>query len=402
MSTPAPSRRSGRLRRWSVRIGAVLVLGLVAFLIITRPEHHPTPKPRSKEDAMQAIIYREYGDPGVLHLEPVAKPVPVEGKVLIEVHAAAANPLDWHYLHGTPYVMRLGSGWTRPADERVGVDVAGRVVAVGPGVTRFKAGDEVFGTSPGSFAEYSVGSERRLALKPPALTYEQAAAVPVAAITALQGLRDKGAVKPGQRVLINGASGGVGTFAVQIAKVLGAHVTGVCSTRNLALVRSLGSDAVVDYTREDFTRGDNKYDIVLDLVGNRGLSDVRRILTPTGIYVLIGGGGPNDGRIIGPFAKVIGAAAYSAMYDQSYSMMLADITPHDLELIGGWIASGRVRSVIDRRYPLSEAPDALRYLETGRARGKVIVVVRPDEAVRALATAAATTSPAPASPTPGT
>ena len=328
---------------------------------------------------MQAIIYREYGDAGVLHLEPVAKPVPAAGQVLIEVHAAAANPLDWHYLHGTPYVMRLESGWTRPADERVGVDVAGRVVAIGPGVTRFKAGDEVFGTSPGSFAEFSLGSERRLALKPAALTFEQAAAVPVAAITALQGLRDKGAVRPGQRVLINGASGGVGTFAVQIAKLLGAKVTGVCSTRNVALVRSLGADDVIDYTRDDFTRGANKYDVVLDLVGNRDLSEIRRVLTPKGTYVLIGGGGPNDGRIIGPLAKALGAAAYSAMYDQRFSMMLASIEPRDLELLGGWIAAGRVRPVIDRRYALSEVPDALRYLETGHARGKVIVLVRPTD-----------------------
>jgi NADPH:quinone reductase-like Zn-dependent oxidoreductase len=275
--------------------------------------------------------------------------------------------------------MRLESGWTRPADERVGVDVAGRVVAVGPGVTRFKAGDEVFGTSPGAFAEFSLASERRLALKPPALTFEQAAAVPVAAITALQGLRDKGAVRPGQRVLINGASGGVGTFAVQIAKLLGAKVTGVCSTRNVALVRSLGADEVIDYTRDDFTRGVDKYDVVLDLVGNRDLSEIRRVLTPTGTYVLIGGGGPNDGRIIGPFAKALGAAAYSAMYDQRFSMMLASIEPRDLELLGGWIAAGRVRPVIDRRYTLREVPDALRYLETGHARGKVIVLVRPTD-----------------------
>lgn len=337
---------------------------------------------------MQAILYREYGDPSVLKLEQVARPEPAAGKVLIEVHAAAANPLDWHYLLGTPYLMRLQSGWTRPADERLGVDVAGRVVAVGPDVTRFKPGDAVFGASTGAFAEYAVGSEKRLASIPPGMTFEQAASVPIAAITALQGLRDKGAVKPGQRVLINGASGGVGTFAVQIAKLLGAEVTGVCSTRNLELVRGLGADHVVDYTRDDFTRDAGRYDLVLDLVGNRDLSDVRRALTPKGTYVLIGGGGPNEGRVIGPFAKVLGAAVYSAIYDQHFSMMLASIEPRDLEQLAAWIVAGRLRPVIDRRYTLREVPDALRYLETGRARGKVIIDVRaPQDPATAAAAA---------------
>jgi len=328
---------------------------------------------------MQAIVYREYGDPTVMHLEQVARPTPAAGKVLIEVHAAAANPLDWHYLLGTPYLMRLQSGWTRPADPRLGVDVAGRVVAVGAGVTRFKPGDAVFGAGAGAFAEYVVGSEKRLASMPAELTFEQAAAVPVAALTALQGLRDKGAVKPGQHVLINGASGGVGTFAVQFAKLLGADVTGVCSTRNVELVRGLGADRVIDYTRDDFTRGAARYDVVLDLVGNRDLADIRRAMTPKGTYVLIGGGGPNEGRVIGPFAKILGMVIYSALYDQKFSMMLASIEPRDLELIGGWIAAGRIRPVIDRRYTLREVPDALRYLETGRARGKVIIEVRTSQ-----------------------
>jgi len=257
---------------------------------------------------MKAIVYYDYGPPDVLRLADVDKPLPREKQVLVRIRAAAANPLDWHYVRGTPFLMRMDSGFRNPKDSSVGVDMAGEVVAVGSSVTQFKPGDQVFGTVNGAFAEYALTTEGRIAPKPANLTFEQAAAVPVAALTALQGLRDKGRIQPGQKVLINGASGGVGTFAVQIAKSLGAEVTGICSTRNVELVRSLGADHVIDYTQEDFTRGTGKYDVILDNVGNRSLSEYRRVLGPAGTYVMIGAGGPNDGRWIGPFGKVIQAA----------------------------------------------------------------------------------------------
>jgi NADPH:quinone reductase-like Zn-dependent oxidoreductase len=265
----------------------------------------PTPASAAEPATMTAIRYTEYGTSEVLRVESVPRPEPGDDQVLIEVHAAAVNPLDWHYMRGTPYVMRLDTGIGAPKDPKVGVDVAGRVRAVGSSVTRFKPGDEVFGSGPGAFAEFVLASENRIVHKPPALTFAQAAAVPVAAVTALQGLRDKGRLQRGEHVLINGASGGVGTFAIQIAKAMGTQVTAVCSGRNVAMVRALGADHVIDYTRADFTRGRQRYDVVLDLVGNRSLFDVRRVLEPDGRHVLIGGGGPDDGRWLGPVTKMI-------------------------------------------------------------------------------------------------
>ena len=324
---------------------------------------------------MQAIRHDEYGTSKVLRLVSVPRPVPGEHQVLLEVRAAALNPVDWHFMRGTPYVMRLESGLFEPEDPKVGVDVAGRVVAVGSNVTRFKPGDDVFGTAPGAFAQYALATETKLVRKPANLSFEQAAAVPVSALTALQGLRDKGGVRAGESVLINGASGGVGTFAVQIARTMGLHVTGVCSGRNVARVRALGAEHVIDYTREDFTRGNRRYDVVLDLVGNRGLLEVRRVMKPGGRFVLIGGGGPNDGRWIGPFGKVLHAMLLDPFVDQEFSMLLAKIDARDLEHLAGLLRAGAIVPVIDRRYPLAQVPAAVDYLERGRARGKVIIDV---------------------------
>jgi NADPH:quinone reductase-like Zn-dependent oxidoreductase len=259
----------------------------------------------------------------------------------------------------------------------LGVDFAGTVEAVGKNVTQYKPGDDVFGGRDGAFAQYvcrrAVGS---VALKPAGLTFEQAASINIAGITALQGVRDKGKVQPGQKVLINGASGGVGTFAVQLAKNFGAEVTGVCSTHNVELVQSLGADHVIDYTKEDFTKGDQKYDVILDNVGNHSLSECRRVLTPNGIYVLIGGGGVNEQGFVGVLGKALNAAVYSRFVKQKMGIMMADPSPKDLTLLADMIQSGKIKPVIDRTYKsLSEVPDAIRYLEQGHARGKVVITV---------------------------
>ena len=246
---------------------------------------------------MKAIVYHNYGSAEVLKLEEIEKPAPGEKEVLISVRAAAVNPLDWHYIRGTPGFIRLIIGLGKPKSPRLGVDVAGHVQAVGAQANQFKPGDEVYGTCRGAFAEYACAPESTLALKPASVTFEQAAAVPIAALTALQSLRDKAGIQAGQKLLINGAAGGVGTFAVQMAKWLGAEVTGVCSARNAELVRSLGADRAIDYTREDFTRGAQRYDAILECVGNHSFSACRRVLNPKGIYVGVGGGGPDNGTL---------------------------------------------------------------------------------------------------------
>ncbi|MGD1147512.1 MAG: NAD(P)-dependent alcohol dehydrogenase [Thermoanaerobaculaceae bacterium] len=263
---------------------------------------------------MKAIVYTEYGPPDVLRFTEVAKPTPNDDEVLIRIRAASVNPFDWHYMRGTPYVVRTTAGLRRPKVIRLGVDVAGQIEAVGKNVIQFQPGDDVFGTCKGAFAEYGCASEGALVLKPVSVTFEQAAAVPVAAFTALQGLRDKGRIQPGQKVLINGAAGGVGTFAVQIAKVFGAEVTGVCSTRNLDMVRSIGADHVMDYTQEDFTASGQRYDLMFDSVGNRSLSDCRRALTAEGNLVLVGG--PNKGRWLGPLTGMLKAVVLSRFVGQ--------------------------------------------------------------------------------------
>ncbi len=322
---------------------------------------------------MKAIVYCDYGSPDVLKLEDIEKPAAGDDQVLVRVRAASVNPLDWHYMRGTPYFMRLGTGLRKPKVTRLGVDVAGTVEAVGKNVTQFKAGDEVFGRGTGAFAEYVTTPERVLVRKPKNMTFEQAASVPIAAITALQALRDKGKVQPGQKVLINGASGGVGTFAVQIAKSLGAHVTGVSSTRNVELVRSIGADQVIDYTREDFTQGEQRYDVIVDMVGNHSLSAFRRVLEPKGIYVMVGG--PTTGRWIAPLDRVAQVFVYSAFVDQELVFLPANINKEDLTILREFMEAGKLTPVIDRRYKLNEVPEAIRYLEEGHARGKVVISV---------------------------
>src|SRR5947199_6652306 len=328
---------------------------------------------------MKAIVYCDYGLAN-LKLEEVEKPVPNDDQILVRVRAASVNPYDWHFIEGTPKIMRaMGVGLRKPKDTRVGVDFAGTVEAVGKNPAaagQFKPGDEVFGGKGGAFADYVCPrAGRAVALKPANITFEQAASVNIAGITALQALRDKGKVQSGQKVLINGASGGVGTFAVQIAKSLGADVTGVCSTRNVDLVRSLGADHVIDYTKEDFAKGAERYDVILDNVPNHSLSECRRILNPKGKYVMIGGGGPNDNRWIGPFGRVIQTLVASPFVSQKMGMMMAELKKSDLTILGDMMQSGKVKPVIDRQYKLSELPAAIAYLEEGHARGKVIITV---------------------------
>jgi NADPH:quinone reductase-like Zn-dependent oxidoreductase len=329
-------------------------------------------------EQMKAIVSTEFGPPEVLRLEEIDRPVIKEdNQVLVRVRAAAVNPLDWHEVRGTPYFARaMGMGWRTPKNPKRGVDFAGDVVAVGKGVTKFKPGDAVFGVAPGSLAEYAWARETRIALKPESLSYEDAAAVPVAAVTALQSLRDAGKLEAGQKVLINGASGGVGTYGVQIAKAMGAEVTAVCSGRNAELVRSLGADHVIDYTKEDLAERPERYDLVIDNVGNRSLGDMRSVLADDGTFVLIGGGGPDDMTwgfgFVGGMIKRKVAGWFT---DQTLTFMIASVKTADLEYLAGLMTEGKVKSVIDRRYPLAQTPDAIRYLETGRARGKVVINV---------------------------
>ncbi|HET9856741.1 MAG TPA: NAD(P)-dependent alcohol dehydrogenase [Chthoniobacterales bacterium] len=333
-------------------------------------------KGAAPSNPMKAIVYCDYGLKN-LKLEDIEKPVPGDDQILVKVHAASINPYDWHFIEGTPYIMRMmGVGLRKPKDTRIGVDFAGTVEAVGKNVTKFKPGDDVFGGRAGAFAEYVCRrADGAVALKPASITFEQAASVNIAGITALQALRDKGKVQPGQKVLINGASGGVGTFAVQIAKSFGADVTGVCSTRNVDLVRSLGADHVVDYTKEDFAKGTERYDVILDNVPNHSLSECRHVLNPQGKYVMIGGGGPNDSRWVGPFGRVIHTLLLSPFISQKMGMMMADANQNDLTILADMIQSGKVKPVIDRTYKLSEVPAAIAYLEEGHARGKVVITV---------------------------
>lgn len=325
---------------------------------------------------MKAFVFPRYGSPDVLECIEVDKPTPNEDQVLVKIQTASANPLDWHRMRADPFIVRLDEGFRKPKDPQIGADIAGRVEAVGSNVTQFKVGDEVFGDiGAGGFAEYALTKANNLALKPANVSFEDVAAVPVAALTALQGLRDKGQIKAGQKVLINGASGGVGTYAVQIAKSYGAEVTGVCSTRNLELVRSIGADHVIDYTKEDFTKKGQRYDLILDAVGNCSFAAYRRTLTPNGICVVAGF--TTLPRML--FHVVLLGSIASKFGNKKIGTMLADIEQKDLELLAELLESGKVTSVIDRRYPFSEMPEAIRYLETGRARGKVIINIGSSE-----------------------
>jgi NADPH:quinone reductase-like Zn-dependent oxidoreductase len=376
---PAPRKKRKILRR-IFKYGFLLIFLLIGGCFLYTLATEKQEPIETGEPHMKAVIYTDYGSPDVLEIRDIKKPVPTDDQVLIKVRAAAVNPYDWHFIRGTPYVMRFMMGGIRkPKDPRLGVDYAGTVEAVGKNVTRFKPGDEVFGNRSGAFAEYLCArADRAIALKPANMTFEQAAGVPVAGLTALQGLRDKGKVQPGQKVLINGASGGVGTFAVQIAKTFGADVTGVCSTRNLDMVRSLGADHVIDYTKEDFTKGNERYDVILDNVGTQPLSGFRRVLKPNGICVMIGGGGPNDGKWVGPMARPIKAKLISPFISQKMGMMLAQGNKEDLNILADLMQSGKVTPVIDRTYPLSQIREAMAYLEAGHARGKVIITVAQD------------------------
>jgi NADPH:quinone reductase-like Zn-dependent oxidoreductase len=376
---PAPRKKRKILRRifgYGFLLIVLLLAGLFLYALATEKQE-PI---ETGEPHMKAVVYTNYGPPDVLQIKDIKKPVPNDDQVLVRVRAASVNPYDWHFIRGTPYIMRMMIGGLRkPKDPRVGVDYAGTVEAVGKNVTLLKPGDEVFGNRTGAFAEYvCVRADRAVALKPANMTFEQAASVPVAALTALQGLRDHGKVQPGQKVLINGASGGVGTFAVQIAKTLGAEVTGVCSGRNVDLVRSIGADHVIDYTKEDFTKSNERYDVILDNVGTQPLSGFRRVLKPKGICVMIGGGGPNEGNWVGPMSRPIKAKLMSPFIDQKMGMMMAQGNKADLNILADLMQSGKVTPVIDRTYPLSEIREAIRYLETGRARGKVIIKVAQD------------------------
>jgi NADPH:quinone reductase-like Zn-dependent oxidoreductase len=324
---------------------------------------------------MKAIVYRRFGSPDVLAFDEVEQPAAGEGQVLVRIRAVGLNPYDWHFMRGEPLLFRpmMGVGVRKPRRPTIlGSDIAGVVEAVGSNVSRFRPGDEVYGTKgPGACAEYAVISAKALALKPAGATFEEAAAVPMAGLTALQGLRDFGRIQAGQKVLVNGASGGVGTFTVQIARALGAsEVTGVCSTGNEELVRSIGADHVIDYTKQDFSRTDQRYDLLVDTVGSRSLRAFRRALTPKGTLVLVGGGG---GRLLGPIGQMIRAKLLAPLVSQRLVSMLATTRAEDLDYLRGLIEAGTVRPIIDRTYPLAETAAAMRYLEQHHARGKVVL-----------------------------
>jgi NADPH:quinone reductase-like Zn-dependent oxidoreductase len=321
---------------------------------------------------MKAAIYTSYGSPDVVRIADVEKPVPRDDEVLIKVRAGAVNPLDWRLIKGEPGLLRVMAKLTKLGG-RPGVDVAGEVEAVGRKATQFKSGDAVFGACRGAFAEFVCTRESGIAKKPDMVTFEQAASVNVAGLTAVQGLRNHGKVEPSSKVLINGAAGGVGTFAVQIAKFLGAHVTGVCSTRNIDLVKSIGADQVIDYTETDFTAGNQRYDVILDCVGNHQFSACKRVLNPRGKFVMVGA--PHDLSMIDLAALMIKPLVLSAFSSQKAIMFIAKASQADLTLIGELIAMGKLKPIIEERYSLSEVAEAIRHVEEGHARGKVIVDV---------------------------
>jgi NADPH:quinone reductase-like Zn-dependent oxidoreductase len=326
---------------------------------------------------MKAIVYDEYGPPEVLRYADVDPPMIGDDEVLIRVRAAALNPLDWHFMRGTPYALRVRAGLKRPTKTRLGVDVAGRVEATGRHVSRFKPGDEVFGAGEGAFAELASARESGLSMKPAGVTFEQAAAVPIAGLTALQGLRDKGRLERGHSVLINGAAGGVGTMAVQIARAFGARVTGVCSARNVDLVRSLGAEQVINYLKADFTKIGEHYDIVFDTIGNHSLIACREVLQPEGTCVIVGA---RSGRWVAPLGRVVQAEILSRLVRQKFVAFLAQARAEDLATLGDMMTRGELTPVIDRRYRLAEVSTAIAYLEQGHARGKIVVTT--DAAVR--------------------
>jgi NADPH:quinone reductase-like Zn-dependent oxidoreductase len=327
----------------------------------------------SKETTMRAIVYRTYGSADVLHVEEIDRPEAGENDVLVRVRAAGLDRGTWHFMTGLPYLGRLAFGLRVPKNHVLGLDVAGTVVEVGSKVTRFQPGDEVFGVARGSFAEYAAAREDKLGPKPTHLSFEQAAVVPVSGSTALQGLRDSGRIQAGQKVLIVGASGGVGTYAVQLAKTFGAEVTGVCSTGKVDLVRSIGADHVIDYTQEDFADGTRRYDLIVDIGGRRRLSLLRRALTPKGTLVLLGG--EEGGKLTGGMNRQIRALALSLFVGQRLTMFIAKQNRADLEALSQFIEAGQLTPFIDKTYPLAEVPEAMRRLETGQVRGKIAITI---------------------------
>jgi NADPH:quinone reductase-like Zn-dependent oxidoreductase len=329
-----------------------------------------------RETTMKAIVQDAYGSATVLELREIDQPLPKDNEVLVRVHAAGLHRGDWHVMTGLPYLIRIvvpTLGLRKPKFPVLGMDVAGRVEAVGSNVTRFRPGDEVFGTCDGSFAEYACAPEDNLAPKPATLSFEQAAAVPTSAFAALQGLRDQGAVQPGQKALIIGAAGAVGLFAVQLAKAFGAEVTGVCSTTQVDLVRSIGADHVIDYTREDVTDGTRHWDLILDTAGHRSLSQLRRALTPRGTLVIVGSEG--RGRWLGGFDRSLRAPVLSRFVGQRLRMLASKPRQQDLQTLRELIEAGKLTPLIDRTYPLREVPEAIRQLETGHTRGKLVITV---------------------------
>ncbi len=363
--------------RYKIINGFLAVLGVAIFaLAITlsyTSECTPTPRVAAGADTMRAVVSRCYGGPEALEYLVVEKPQPGPKDVIVKVKAAAVNPLDYHYMRGSPYLMRLSAGVGSPSDPRMGVDFAGVVVEAGDEVTKFAVGDAVFGGRSGAFAEYVlIPEDRAIAAMPDNISFAEAAAIPIAAVTALQALRDDGRLKAGEKVLINGASGGVGTYAVQIAKALGAEVHGVCSTRNVDMVRALGADHVFDYKNENYTESDGEYDLIVDMVGSQSLTANRRVLKPRGRMVLVGG---PKGNWLAPLWPPLKAMIMSPFIDQEIGMMLATLTSDDLEDLAGLMADGRLTSRIDTSYPLVDTAEALRYLETHRARGKVIIAM---------------------------
>jgi NADPH:quinone reductase-like Zn-dependent oxidoreductase len=328
---------------------------------------------------MKAIVYHKYGSADVLEIREIEKPALTDDGLLVQVHTSSINRGDWYALTGTPHIARARLGLLKPKNQLLGVDFAGTVAAVGRDITQFQVGDEVFGGRTGALAEY-VCVRKAVTLKPDNVTFEQAAAVPVAALTALQALRDKGQIQPGQKVLINGATGGVGTFAVQIAKAFGAEVTGVCSTRNVDLVRSIGADHVIDYTREDFTRSDRRYDLMLDVAGGRSWSECRRVLKPQANLVIVGA--PKGNRLLGPLSHIIKVRLAALRSSQKVVFFIAQFNKPDMDALAKLLETGKVTPVIDRCYELSQIADAFRYMGEGHARGKVVIEFKKDNLVK--------------------
>ncbi|MDJ0877470.1 MAG: NAD(P)-dependent alcohol dehydrogenase [Halieaceae bacterium] len=348
----------------------VAVAGL-ALVISNTSECPTTPVATSGGDTMSAVISRCYGSPDVLEYTTVDKPVPEDNEVLVKVAAAGVNPLDWHYMRGSPYFLRLFAGIGAPDDYRLGVDFAGTVVAVGPEVTRFEVGDEIFGGAWGAFGEYVVRHEdRALALKPDNVSFEEAAGVPIAAVTALQAVHDHGKLQPGQRVLINGASGGVGTYAVQIAKDVGAHVSAVCSGRNIEMVKSIGADQVFNYKEENYIESGQSFDLIIDMIGNHGPLANRSLLKPDGRLVLVGGA---KGNWLAPLYNAISTSLLNPFVSQEMMSFTAQMSAEAMETLATLMAEGKVKTVIDKVYPLAETAEAVRYSESGRARGKIVI-----------------------------